>query len=48
MAGLKLSYAAEGDTDPYVGFEARVVPENITLPAEDESAAATGANIPSS
>jgi murein DD-endopeptidase MepM/ murein hydrolase activator NlpD len=30
-AGLKLSYAAEGDTDPYVGFEARVVPENITL-----------------
>ena len=31
VAGLKLSYAAEGDTDPYVGFEARVVPENITL-----------------
>ena len=29
--GLKLSYAAEGDTDPYVGFKARVVPENITL-----------------
>jgi murein DD-endopeptidase MepM/ murein hydrolase activator NlpD len=29
--GLKLNYAAEGDTDPYVGFEARVVPENITL-----------------
>ncbi len=28
---LKLSYAAEGDTDPYVGFDARVVPENITL-----------------
>jgi len=28
---LKLSYAAEGDVDPYVGFEARVVPENITL-----------------
>jgi len=28
---IKLSYAAEGDTDPYVGFEARVVPENITL-----------------
>ncbi len=28
---LKLSYAAEGDTDPYIGFEARVVPENITL-----------------
>jgi murein DD-endopeptidase MepM/ murein hydrolase activator NlpD len=30
-AGLKLSYAAEGDTDPYVGFAARVVPQNITL-----------------
>ena len=29
--GIKLNYAAEGDTDPYVGFEARVVPENITL-----------------
>jgi murein DD-endopeptidase MepM/ murein hydrolase activator NlpD len=28
---LKLSYAAEGDTDPYVGFAPRVVPENITL-----------------
>jgi len=31
MAGLKLSYAAEGDTDPYVGFQSRVVPENITF-----------------
>jgi murein DD-endopeptidase MepM/ murein hydrolase activator NlpD len=31
MAGLKLSYAAEGDVDPYVGFEARVVPENVTF-----------------
>jgi murein DD-endopeptidase MepM/ murein hydrolase activator NlpD len=30
-AGLKLSYAAEGDADPYVGFEARVIPQNITL-----------------
>ena len=29
--GIKFNYAAEGDTDPYVGFEARVVPENITL-----------------
>jgi murein DD-endopeptidase MepM/ murein hydrolase activator NlpD len=29
--GLKLNYAAEGDTDPYAGFQARVVPENITL-----------------
>ena len=27
----KLAYAAEGTPDPYVGFEARIVPENITL-----------------
>jgi murein DD-endopeptidase MepM/ murein hydrolase activator NlpD len=31
MAGLKLSYAAEGDSDPYVGFAARVIPQNVTL-----------------
>ena len=29
--GMKLAYAAEGNLDPYVGFEARIVPENITL-----------------
>ena len=29
--GIRLNYAAEGDTDPYVGLEARIVPENITL-----------------
>jgi murein DD-endopeptidase MepM/ murein hydrolase activator NlpD len=27
----KLAYAAEGTADPYLGFEARIVPENITL-----------------
>ena len=27
----RLAYAAEGDVDPYAGFEARIVPENITL-----------------
>lgn len=27
----KLAYATEGTTDPYAGFEARIVPENITL-----------------
>ncbi len=27
----RLAYAAEGDADPYAGFEARIVPENITL-----------------
>ncbi len=29
--GMKLAYAAEGGSDPYAGFEARIVPENITL-----------------
>ncbi len=27
----RLAYAAEGDPDPYAGFETRIVPENITL-----------------
>ena len=35
VAGLSpnqpLAYAAEGTPDPYAGFEARIVPENITL-----------------
>jgi murein DD-endopeptidase MepM/ murein hydrolase activator NlpD len=30
-AGRTLAYAAEGAPDPYAGFEARIVPENITL-----------------
>ena len=31
-AAFKLAYAAEGNAaDPYAGFEARIVPENITL-----------------
>jgi murein DD-endopeptidase MepM/ murein hydrolase activator NlpD len=29
--GSRSAYAAEGDIDPYAGFEARIVPENITL-----------------
>ena len=28
---LKLSYATEGDTNAYFGFQPRVVPENVTL-----------------
>jgi murein DD-endopeptidase MepM/ murein hydrolase activator NlpD len=32
--GMRLAYAAEGTLDPYVGFEARIVPENITLLAK--------------
>jgi murein DD-endopeptidase MepM/ murein hydrolase activator NlpD len=32
QSGLKLAYATEGtSTDPYAGFETRVVPENVTL-----------------
>ena len=27
----RLAYASDGDVDPYAGFEARIVPENITL-----------------
>jgi murein DD-endopeptidase MepM/ murein hydrolase activator NlpD len=32
ISGIKLAYATEGNiNDPYAGFEARIVPENITL-----------------
>jgi murein DD-endopeptidase MepM/ murein hydrolase activator NlpD len=31
ITGIKLAYAGEPAPDPYAGFEARVVPENITL-----------------
>lgn len=31
ITGIKLAYAGVGGEDPYAGFEARVVPENITL-----------------
>ena len=31
ITGIKLAYAGVGARDPYSGFEARVVPENITL-----------------
>ncbi len=31
ITGIKLAYAAEATSDPYAGFEARIVPENITL-----------------
>ncbi len=31
QSGFKLAYAPEGGADPYAGFEARIVPENITL-----------------
>ena len=35
QTGLKLNYATEGTvSDPYAGFETRVVPENVTLLAK--------------
>jgi len=30
-SGVRLAYAAEGNADPYMGIETRIVPENITL-----------------
>ncbi|TAK47703.1 MAG: hypothetical protein EPO23_11065 [Xanthobacteraceae bacterium] len=30
-SNVKLAYAADGNADPYAGFEARIVPENVTL-----------------
>src|SRR5262249_23349538 len=41
--GKAIAYATEGTADPYVGFEARVVPENITL-LPKTAAQATGGN----
>jgi murein DD-endopeptidase MepM/ murein hydrolase activator NlpD len=38
-----LGYAAEGNPDPYAGFEARIVPENITL-LPKSSASSTAVN----
>jgi murein DD-endopeptidase MepM/ murein hydrolase activator NlpD len=31
ITGIKLAYAGVANPDPYAGFEARIVPENITL-----------------
>jgi len=31
VMGIKLAYAGQSAADPYAGFEARIVPENITL-----------------
>jgi murein DD-endopeptidase MepM/ murein hydrolase activator NlpD len=31
ITGIKLAYASTATPDPYAGFEARIVPENITL-----------------
>lgn len=31
ITGIKLAYAGQPNADPYAGFEARIVPENVTL-----------------
>ncbi|MPZ56475.1 MAG: peptidoglycan DD-metalloendopeptidase family protein [Rhizobiales bacterium] len=43
LTGTRLAYAAEGNPDPYAGFEARIVPENITL-LPKTTTEATGGN----
>jgi len=43
ITGIKLAYAGVGARDPYAGFEARIVPENITLLPKTTSQA-TGGN----
>ena len=40
----QLAYAAQGNIDPYAGFEARIVPENITMLPKTTSAAAGAVN----
>jgi murein DD-endopeptidase MepM/ murein hydrolase activator NlpD len=42
-ANGRLAYAADGTPDPYAGFEARIVPENITLLPKTNTQA-TGGN----
>lgn len=45
--GLRMSYANEGKIDPYAGFEARIVPENVTMMpkmTKDEAANVTASN----
>ena len=43
VTGIKLAYAADGNPDPYAGFETRIVPENVTLLPKTTSQA-TGGN----
>jgi murein DD-endopeptidase MepM/ murein hydrolase activator NlpD len=43
ITGIKLAYAGPATADPYAGFEARIVPENITLLPKTTSQA-TGGN----
>ncbi len=43
ITGIKLAYAGDGTVDPYAGFEARIIPENITL-LPKTTAQTTGGN----
>lgn len=40
---IRLAYAAEGNVDPYLGFEARIIPENVTLLPKTAKEATGGA-----
>jgi murein DD-endopeptidase MepM/ murein hydrolase activator NlpD len=42
--GMRLAYAPEGRTDPYAGFETRIVPENITMLPKTATRATGGSN----
>jgi murein DD-endopeptidase MepM/ murein hydrolase activator NlpD len=44
VAPGKLAYAAEGGADPYAGFEARIVPENVTLLPKTAAVTTNSAN----
>ena len=44
VSGVRLAYATAGTPDPYKGFEARVVPENVTLLPKTTSSQVTGGN----
>jgi murein DD-endopeptidase MepM/ murein hydrolase activator NlpD len=39
---MRMAYAAEGQIDPYAGFEARVVPENVTMLGKTKEQATGG------
>src|SRR4029079_9953900 len=43
ITGIKLAYSGDGNVDPYAGFEARIIPENITL-LPKTTAQTTGGN----
>jgi murein DD-endopeptidase MepM/ murein hydrolase activator NlpD len=42
--GIKLAYATVGTPDPYEGFEARIVPENVTLLPKTTTTQTNGGN----